>query len=113
MFCLNVKGAWAYSQAWMLVNSMPSRIVMMRPLTRPLRSPWISEWCAQVTVVPEQSRMSVLRSGKPNGFSTSMPLGGQTPPIASTAEGKSDESNHAQNQATKHITYDRINWIMP
>src|SRR3954462_12760454 len=97
----------------MLVNSRPRRIVHHRPLMRPLRSLWISEWCAQVTVVPEQSRIKVLRSGNPNGFSTSMPLGGQTPPIESTADGKSAESNQAQNQATKNITSEAMNRIMP
>ena len=60
----------------MLVNSRPSRIVSTGPSFRPSRSPWISEWCAQVTVVPEHSRISVLSSGKPHGSSTSMPLGG-------------------------------------
>src|SRR3954470_6272097 len=97
----------------MLVKVRPSRIVHHRPLISPLRSPWISEWCAQVTVVPEQSRIRVLSKGKPNGFSTSMPFGGQTPPIASPAEGKSDESNQAQNQATKNITSEAMNRIMP
>ena len=52
-------------------------MVHHRPFFSPSRSPWISAWCAQVTVVPEQSRMKVLSSGKPNGSSTSMPLGGQ------------------------------------
>src|SRR4051812_16481990 len=113
MFSVKWNGAWAYSQAWMLVNDRPSRIVHHRPLISPLRSLWINEWCAQVTVVPEQSRISVLSKGKPNGSSTSMPLGGQTPPTASTAEGKSAESNQAQNQATKNITSDAMNRIMP
>ena len=59
------------------VNRMPSAIVASRPFFSPSRSPWISAWCAQVTVVPEHSRISVLSSGKPNGSMTSMPLGGQ------------------------------------
>ena len=57
MLPLKANGAWAYSQAWMLVNGRPSRIVSHRPDFSPSRSPWISEWCAQVTVVPEQSRI--------------------------------------------------------
>ena len=48
---------------------------------RPLRSSWSSEWCAQVTVVPEVSRISVLSSGKCHGSKTSMPFGGQWPPV--------------------------------
>ena len=77
MLPLKANGAWAYSYAWTLVNGMPSRIVSSSPSFSPLRSPWISEWCAQVTVVPEHSRIKVLSSGKSQGFSTSMPLGGQ------------------------------------
>src|ERR671920_1325551 len=95
--CLNANGACAYSYAWMLVNSRPSRTVSSSPSFRPSRSPWISEWCAQVTVVPEQSKINVLSSGKPQGSSTSTPLGGQTPPTDSTADGKSEESKNAQN----------------
>src|SRR5438270_3290167 len=97
----------------MLVNRLPRMIVHHSPLIRPPRSLWISAWWAQVTVVPEQSRIRVLSRGKPNGFSTSMPLGGQTPPTASTAEGKREESNQAQNQVTKNITSEAMNKIMP
>src|SRR3954467_15412339 len=113
MLPLNANGAWAYSYAWTLVNSRPSRIVSNRPSLRPPRSPWISEWCAQVTVVPEQSRIIVLSSGKPQGSSTSTPLGGQTPPTASTADGNNDESKNAQNQARKNITSEAMNRIIP
>ena len=97
----------------MLVNSRPSRIVSHSPSFSPWRSPWISEWCAQVTVVPEHSRIIVLSSGKPHGSSTSTPLGGHTPPTASTAEGKIALSKKAQNQARKNITSDAMNRIMP
>ena len=92
---------------------MPSAIVSHSPFFSPSRSPWISAWCAQVTVQPEQSRISVLSSGKPNGSSTCMPCGGQTPPTDSAAEGKSEESKKAQNQATKNITSEAMNRIMP
>src|SRR3546814_4991141 len=51
-------------------------IVSHRPFFRPSRSPWISEWCAQVIVVPEQSRISVLSKGSENASMTSMPFGG-------------------------------------
>ena len=48
---------------------------------RPLRLFSSSEWCAQVTVVPEVSRISVLSSGKCQGSKVWMPFGGQTPPV--------------------------------
>ena len=78
----------------------------------PWRSPWISEWWAQVTVVPEHSRIIVLSSGKPQGLSTSMPLGGQCAADRSTA-GKIALSKKAQNQARKNITSEAMNRIMP
>src|SRR5438270_8699658 len=111
MLPLKPNGAWAYSYAWTLVKVRPSRIVHHSPSFRPLRSPWISEWWAHVTVVPEHSRMRVLSSGKPHGLSTSMPLGGHTPPTAS--DGKSELSKKAQNQARKNITSDAMNRIIP
>ena len=55
----------------------------------------------------------VLSSGKPHGSSTSMPLGGQTPPTASTADGKIALSKKAQNQARKNITSEAMNRIIP
>src|SRR6476469_10523853 len=97
----------------MQVNSRPSAMVQARPFLSPSRSPWISEWCAQVTVVPEHSRIRVLSSGKPHGLSTSIPLGGQCPPTAGTADGNNEESKNAQNQARKNITSEAMNRIIP
>ncbi len=64
-------------------------------------------------MVPEQSRISVLSSGKPSGLMTGMSLGGQTPPMLSTALGNSALSKNAQNQARKNITSDAMNRIIP
>ncbi len=97
----------------MLVNSRPRPIVAHRPLISPSRSPWMRAWCAQVTVVPEQSRIRVLSRGRPNGSITAMPLGGQTPPTESTAGGKRAALKKAQNQARKNITSEAMNRIMP
>src|SRR3546814_2678159 len=98
-------------------------IVSHRPFFRPSRSPWISEWCAQVIVVPEQSRISVLSKGSEKASMTSMPFGGHmviasapscpnsevtAPSAYSIGTGKSEKSNHAQNQPTKNITSDEI-----
>ena len=65
------------------VNSTPSTMVSHRPSFRPCRSFCSSAWCAQVTVVPEVSRISVLRSGRCQGSKVSMPFGGQMPPSTS------------------------------
>ena len=66
-------------------EEQPSTIVSARPQIRPWRSLWSSAWCAQVTVVPEVSRISVLSSGRCQGSKTSMPCGGQCPPVKSHA----------------------------
>src|SRR6185312_11123256 len=99
----------------MQVKVTPSRIVSHRPCFRPLRSPWIRQWCAQVTVVPEHSRIRVLSSGRSNGLITSLiDLGGNTPPMESDSVlGNSAKSNQLQNHPTKNITSDAMNRIMP
>ena len=43
------------------------------------RSRATSAWCAQVAAQPEQSRISVLISGRCQGSKVSMPAGGQVP----------------------------------
>ena len=55
-------------------------MVRIRPHLSPSRSFSSSAWCAQVTVVPEVSRISVLSSGRCQGSKVSMPFGGHTPP---------------------------------
>ena len=86
----------------------PSSTVSVRPWISPLRSPSISEWCAQVTVVPESSRISVLRNGNSNGSNGWMPLGGQTPPTGNRLDEKK-----AQKKAEKNITSEAMNSAMP
>ena len=70
-------------------------------------------WCAQVTVVPEHSRISVLSSGSPTGRAPRCPWAATAPPTASTADGNSEKSKKAQNQATKNITSEAMNRIIP
>ncbi len=50
-----------------------------------------SEWCAQVTVVPDSSSTSVLRNGTSNGSNGMMPLGGHTPPIAAVGNSAAEK----------------------
>src|SRR3569833_2738069 len=71
-----VKGAWAYSQACTQENEMPSSTVFTRPLIAPLGSPGWLAVCAQVSVVPEVSRIRVLSSGKCHGSSVLFLFGG-------------------------------------
>src|SRR6185437_2923702 len=132
MLPANEKAAWLYSHACTQVKVAPSRIVRIRPYFRPLRSFSSSAWCAQVTVVPEVSRISVLSSGRCQGSNASIPLGGQVPGTAqapiwvpapqpntasrvacTASEGNSEELKNAQNQATKNITSEAMNRIMP
>ena len=81
---------------------------MPRPVIKSRRLPTCSAWCAQVTVQPESSRTSVLISGRSNGSKVVIPSGGQTPSI-----GNSARSKNAQKKATKNITSDAMNSIMP
>src|SRR5262245_64559818 len=108
---LKVYGAWAYSYACTAVNSRPSATVRARPWISPLRSPSRSAWCAQVTVQPEVSRISVLSKGSENGSKVMMPSGGHTLPIASL--GNSEASKKAQKKAAKNITSEAMNSDMP
>ena len=83
-------------------------------------------------MVPEVSSSSVLSSGRCQGSKVSMPFGGQVPgtlqaPIAvpgpqpntasrvawTASAGNSAELKKAQNQATKNITSEAMNRIMP
>src|SRR3979490_1739755 len=97
----------------------PSRMVRISPYFRPRR-----QWCGgalrpQVTVVPDVSSSSVFNSGRCQGSKVSMPFGGQMPPnsasrVACTGSpGNSAELKNAQNQATKNITSEAMNRIMP
>ena len=69
--------------------------------------------------MPEVSRISVLSSGRFSGSSTSVPFGGHMPPVKATRAGwigsseNSEASKNAQNQATKNITSEAMNRIMP
>ena len=81
--------------AWIALGRLPSRIA----------------WCAQVTVVPEVKRISVLRNGIWNGSKVSMPTGGQTPPVASA--GNRLALKKAQKKPAKNITSEAMNNAMP
>lgn len=55
-------------------------IVRIIPSNTPFRLPWISEWCAYVTVAPDDNKIIVFSKGISNGLSGSIPAGGQCAP---------------------------------
>jgi len=66
--------------------------VIMIPNNVPRRLPSISEWCAYVTLAPDESSKIVLSNGTSNGFRGSIPCGGQCVPsstVGAKAEWKS------------------------
>ncbi len=103
------------------MNSTPRITVRIRPILVDLRSPCCRAWWAQVTVQPESSRVRVLTSGRRQASTVSMPLGGQVCQAAatsSTGERVRTWWNRAiskkiQNHATKNITSEAMNMIMP
>jgi hypothetical protein len=66
-------------------------------------------WCAYVTVVPEQSRISVFNRGIAFASKASIPFGGHTLPISIV--GARLAAKKAQKKATKNITSETINKI--
>ena len=64
-------------------------MVQIRPHFRPSRSFSSNAWCAQVTVVPEVSRISVLSSGRCHGSNVSIPFGGR-PQVATAGPAGTD-----------------------
>ena len=76
----------------MPVKQRPRITVSSRPRTASRWLPSRIAWCAQVTVVPESSRISVFMNGRSNGAMTCTPLGGHMPPLASVRPGISGEA---------------------
>jgi hypothetical protein len=55
-------------------------IVQNKPDIVPFLSPAIIEWCAQVSVEPEDSKIIVLSKGTSKGLRETIPLGGHIAP---------------------------------
>jgi hypothetical protein len=53
---------------------------MIMPNIVPRRLPSIREWCAYVTLAPEESNRIVFNNGISKGFRGSIPTGGQEVP---------------------------------
>lgn len=77
---LKVKGASQYSNPCNPVKISAKNTVSRIPNNTPFRLPWINEWCAYVTVAPDESKIIVFNKGISNGFNGSIPAGGQCAP---------------------------------
>jgi hypothetical protein len=81
-----LNGADAYSYNWHNVKIIPNDIVIIKALITSWRAfcepPIIKARCAQVILTPEDNNITVFSSGKPQGFKTSIPCGGQMAPMA-------------------------------
>jgi len=73
--------------------------------------PIIKALCAHVILTPDESNITVFNKGKPHGFKTSIPNGGQIAPIAT--EGAKLQWKKAQKKPKKNMTSETINSIMP
>jgi hypothetical protein len=67
--------------------------------------------CAQVILTPEDNKIIVFKKGKPHGFKTSIPCGGQTAPICT--DGIKLEWKNAQKNPKKNIISDVIKSTIP
>lgn len=66
--------------------------VIIIPNSVPRRLPSINEWCAYVTLAPDDRSRIVFNNGISNGFNGSIPAGGQALPnstVGANAEWKS------------------------
>src|SRR6516162_5798314 len=109
----NLNGASEYSIAWHRVKLMPSRIVRPSPTTSVLLSRSSRPWCAQVIVVPDNSRIMVLRNGTWNGSKVWMVDGGHTVWPLPCTSGNSAKLKNAQKKPTKNITSDEMKNSIP
>jgi len=59
-----------------------NNIVYNKPYKDPLLFPSINEWCAYVTVTPEDNNIIVFNNGNSKGFIAWIPKGGHCEPIS-------------------------------
>jgi len=86
-------------------------IVYNKPYNVPLLFPSINEWCAYVTVTPEESNIIVFNKGNSKGFIACIPKGGHWDPIY--ISGLIPLWKKAQNIARKKNISDIINNATP
>lgn len=81
-----VNGASQYSSPCNPVKINASTTVRIIPNSVPFRLPWINEWCAYVTVAPDDNRIIVFNNGISNGLRGSIPAGGQCAPSSTVGD---------------------------
>ena len=68
------------------MNTTAKSTVATNPYKVPLLFPWIKEWCAQVTVIPDDKSNTVLSKGNSKGFIASIPIGGHWAPNSTVGD---------------------------
>ena len=106
-----VKEDTVYSIPWKPVNRIAKIKVAINPYKLPFLLPWIIEWCAYVTVTPEDNSNTVFNKGNSNGFMACIPNGGHCAP--SSMVGDNALWKKAQNIAKKNSASDIINSPTP
>jgi hypothetical protein len=79
-----VKDDTVYSTPWNPVNIIANIIVNTKPYKLPFLLPCINEWCAYVTVTPEDNRIIVFNNGNSKGFIACIPNGGHCAPTSTS-----------------------------
>lgn len=100
-----------YSTACKAVKISANITVNNIPYKVPLLLPCIIEWCAYVTVTPDDNNITVLSAGNSKGLIASIPIGGQCAPISTV--GDKELWKYAQNMAKKKRASDTINSATP
>lgn len=93
------------------MNSAANTIVIMIPKIVPRRFPSIKEWCAYVTLAPDDKSRIVLSNGISKGFKGSIPTGGQAVPNSTV--GARAEWKYAQKILIKKNTSLTMNNATP
>jgi len=106
-----VKEETVYSIPWKPVNTIANNTVATSPYKEPPLFPCIKEWWANVTVTPDDNKITVLSNGNSKGLIASIPIGGHWAPN-STVGDKALWKN-AQNIAKKNNASDTINKATP
>jgi len=64
------------------VKTNPSTIVNKSPINVSALLPYSIEWCAQVRLTPEDSKINVFKRGTDQGLKAIIPIEGKTQPIS-------------------------------
>jgi len=79
-------------------NKIPKKIVTNKLITNFLKKLFIRAWCAQVTLIPLDNKITVFNNGTEYAESGTNPFGGQFSPtsIAGTKEASKKSSKEAK-----------------